>query len=441
MAEEQDRIPTGKIARASQFLKGSLKVGANVIKHQAKKALGKEVSDEDLDRENAEDLLKTFTQLRGSALKLAQTISLDTINFSKSFVEIMQNAQYNVPPMSGPLAVQVFKKSIGKSPEEVFDKFSVKAIRAASLGQVHEAWKDGQKLAVKIQYPGIADSIKSDMRLFRTFAPKITKIPLEELEPFIQEMEEKFLEEADYRRELQNSLSFSQLCAGIAGLRFPKYYPELCGDKVLTMEWLDGLHLNEYLATNPPYKEKQRFGQLIWDFYSFQIHELRQVNADPHPGNFLFRADGTLGVIDFGCTKRLPDDLYQNYFALGDPSIYEPSQRERLDAIFEKLAIYRPTDDEETRDYMRDLYSRFAQVLSTPYRLGRMDFAQTDFFNALNAVGEEIARTRELRGLRDFLFLNRTFLGLFNFFHRLGVELDTRCTYLPYYDYSYLAAQ
>jgi hypothetical protein len=90
---------------------------------------------------------------------------------------------------------------------------------------------------------------------------------------------------------------------------------------------------------------------------------------------------------------------------------------------------------------MRDLYSRFAQVLSMPYRLGRMDFAQTEFFNALNAVGEEIARTRELRGLRDFLFLNRTFLGLFNFFHRLGVELDTRCTYLPYYDYSHLAAQ
>jgi predicted unusual protein kinase regulating ubiquinone biosynthesis (AarF/ABC1/UbiB family) len=440
MAEEQDRIPTGKIARASQFLKGSIKVGANVIKHQAKKALGKEVSKDDLDRENAEDLLKTFTELRGSALKVAQTISLDTINFSKSFVEVMQNAQYNVPPMSGPLAVQVFKRSIGKSPEEVFDKFNIRAVRAASLGQVHEAWKGGQKLAVKIQYPGVADSIKSDMKLFRTFAPKITKIPLEELQPFIEEMEEKFLEEADYKKELQNSLSFSKLCAKRQGLRFPEYYSDLCGDKVLTMEWLEGLHLNEYLAQNPGYEERQRYGQILWDFYSFQIHELRQVNADPHPGNFLFRPDGTLGVIDFGCTKKLPDELYNAYFALGDPAIYEPTQREKLDTIFEKLAIFRSDDDEETRAYMRDLYSRFAQTLATPYRLGEMDFADRAYFDGLNEVGEEIARTRELRGLKDFLFLNRTFLGLFNFFHKLGIKLNTRCAYLPYYDYSHLTA-
>ncbi|MCX7606814.1 MAG: AarF/ABC1/UbiB kinase family protein [Bacteroidia bacterium] len=438
-SQEQDKLPTGKVARASQFLKGGLKVGANVVKHQAKKLLGKEVSDEELDRENAEDLLKTFTQLRGSALKVAQTISLDTINFSKSFVEVMQNAQYSVPPMSGPMVVQVFKRSIGQPPEKVFDKFNIHAIRAASLGQVHEAWKDGKKLAVKIQYPGVAESIQSDMKIFRTFAPRITRIPLEELEPYIQEMEDKFLEEADYRKELANSLAFRELCKDLSGLRFPEYYPELCGDKVLTMEWLEGLHLREYLATNPPYEEKQRYGQLIWDFYNFQIHKLRQVNADPHPGNFLFRKDGTLGVIDFGCTKVISKELYESYFALGDPALYEPKKQKKLDSIFEKLAIFRASDSPEKRAYVRDLFSRFAQILATPYRLGKMDFRQTAFFEDINAVGEEIARTRELRGLRDFLFLNRTFLGLFNLFHQLGVELDTRCTYLPFYDYSGLA--
>lgn len=436
MASEQDRIPTSKIARASQFLKGGLKVGANVVKHQAKKMLGQEVSQEELDRENAEDLLKTFSELRGSALKVAQTISLDTINFSKSFVEVMQNAQYNVPPMSGPLAVQVFKRSLGKAPEAVFDKFNVKAVRAASLGQVHEAWKAGKRLAVKIQYPGVADSIKSDMRLFRTFAPKITKIPLQELEPFIQEMEERFLEEADYKRELENSLAFKELCKDLEGLRFPEYYPEYCGDKVLTMEWLDGVHLNEYLAQEPPYEARQRYGQLLWDFYNYQIHVLRQVNADPHPGNFLFRSDGTLGVIDFGCTKHLPDNLYEAYFALADQRLYEPDARDELDALFEKLEIYRPSDSVERRNYIRDLYARFANTLATPYQLGRMNFAERAYFDQLNAIGEEIAATRELRGLRDFLFLNRTFLGLFNFFHRLGVTLDTRCLYLPYFSYS-----
>lgn len=440
-SEKQDKLPTGKIARASQFLKGGLKVGANVVKHHTKKLLGKEVSDEGLDRENAEDLLATFTQLRGSALKVAQTISLDTINFSKSFVEVMQNAQYSVPPMSGPLVVQVFKRSIGQPPEKVFERFNLHAVRAASLGQVHEAWKEGKKLAVKIQYPGVAESIQSDMKIFRTFAPRITRIPLEELEPYIQEMEEKFLEEANYLKELANSLAFKELCKDLPYLRFPEYYPELCGDKVLTMEWLDGMHLREYLATLPPYEDRQRFGQMIWDFYNFQLHKLRQVNADPHPGNFLFRTDGKLGVIDFGCTKKIPDDLYEAYFALGDPSLYdEPKKRKKLDELFEKLAIYRPTDKPQQREEVRDLFSRFAQILATPYRLGRMDFRDTAFFEKLNAVGEEIARTRELRGLRDFLFLNRTFLGLFNLFHQLGVELDTRCDHLPFYDYSHLQA-
>ncbi|MDW8133942.1 MAG: AarF/UbiB family protein [Bacteroidia bacterium] len=436
---EQEKLPTSKIARASYFLKGGLRVGANVVKHQAKKLLGKGGSEEDLDRENAEDLLKTFTELRGSALKVAQTISLDTINFSKSFVEVMQNAQYNVPPMSGPMVVQVFKRSIGMPPEKVFDKFNLQAVRAASLGQVHEAWKDGKKLAVKIQYPGVAESIQSDMKIFRTFAPRITKIPLEELEPYLQEMEEKFLEEADYKKELENSLRFKELCRDFPGVRFPEYYPELCGDKVLTMEWLEGLHLREYLAQNPSYEERQHFGQIIWNFYNFQIHKLRQVNADPHPGNFLFREDKMLGVIDFGCTKHLPEELYKAYFALGDPAIYQPRKQKKLDELFEKLALYRSTDTPEERAYVRDLFSRFAQTLATPYRLGRMDFRKMEFFEQLNALGEEIARTRELRGLRDFLFLNRTFLGLFNLFHRLGVELDTRCEYLPYYDYSHLA--
>ncbi|MGQ9863179.1 MAG: ABC1 kinase family protein [Bacteroidia bacterium] len=435
MAEEKkDTIPTGKIARASKFLKSGVKVGANVLKHQVQKTLGKEVSSEELDRKNAEDLLKTFTELRGSALKVAQVLSQDTVNFSRSFTEVMQQAQYSVPPMSAPLAIQTFKRSIGKSPEEVFDKFNPRAVRAASLGQVHEAWKNGKKLAIKIQYPGVADSIRSDMKLFRTFAPKITRIPLSELEPYIQEMEEKFLEEADYKKELQNSIRFTQLCQNLKGIVFPTYYPELSGDRVLTMEWLEGIHLHEYLAQNPPQEEKQHFGQLLWDFYNYQLHTLRQVNADPHPGNFLFRPDGTLGVIDFGCTKEIPKDLYEAYFALADPQVYQDIPH--LDALFEQLALYRAHDAPAERAYVRDLFTRFAQTLAEPYQKGTFDFSQPDFFNRLNQIGEEIAQTRELRGLRDFLFLNRTFLGLFNFFHRLGVKLDTRCMALPYFSYN-----
>jgi predicted unusual protein kinase regulating ubiquinone biosynthesis (AarF/ABC1/UbiB family) len=182
-----DKVPTGKIARAGKFLKTGVKVGANYAGHYTKKAVGMKVSKDELDTANANTIFDGFTELRGSALKVAQMLSMDSINFSESFTNVMQKAQYNVPPMSAPSAVNAFKKSTGKAPSEVFDKFNPNAVAAASMGQVHEAWLGDKKLAVKIQYPGVGDSIKSDMKLVRTAAIKVMRYPAAELGPYFQE--------------------------------------------------------------------------------------------------------------------------------------------------------------------------------------------------------------------------------------------------------------
>ncbi|MCS7084880.1 MAG: AarF/ABC1/UbiB kinase family protein, partial [Bacteroidia bacterium] len=425
--QAQDKLPTSKIERAARFLKTGLKVGANYAKHYGQKALFQNPDRSELDRANATDIFEGFSQLRGSALKVAQMLSLDTINFSQAFTSVMQKAQYSVPPMSAPLAVQAFKKSIGKSPEAVFSKFHANAHKAASMGQVHLAEKDGKRLAVKIQYPGVADSIKSDLNMVKSIAPRLINTPASELQPYFEEIEARLLDEADYRLELKNSLEFKKQCEGLKGIIFPEYYPELSSDRVITMDWMDGLHLKEFLATKPSEEIRHKAAKAIWDFYEFQIHVLRKVNADPHPGNFLFQPDGTVVVLDFGCTKVLNEELYRDYFTLAEPYLFDDKARAR--ETLTRLQIIRPTDSEQKANYLTGLFARLITEIARPYHQGMFDFNDEVYYENFGQIAGEIARTRELRGSKEFLFLNRTYYGLFTLFQELDVELETACKY------------
>ena len=426
--EKETLIPTSKISRASKFLKTGLNVGKNYMKHYGKKLINKDVSEEDLDRENAEDILKGFSELRGAALKVAQLMSMDSINFSPVFTDIMSKAQYQVPPMSGPMAVKVFKRSIGKYPDEVFDKFNPKAARAASMGQVHEAWLNGKKLAVKIQYPGVAESIESDLKLVRSLASKIMKMKAQELGPYFEEIYQKLLEEADYELELKTSMNFKELCSGLEGIIFPEYYPEFSGDKVITMDWLEGMHLKEFLKTNPSYELRVKVAKNLWNFYEYQIHVLRQVNADPHPGNFLIQEDGRIGVIDFGCTKKLDDELYYDYFGLANPKLYEDPQL--LDKVMRRIELIRPSDSAEKAEYVKNLFLRLIKLIAKPYHVEEFDFTDEKYYQEIKEVSAEITKLRELRGKKDFLFLNKTLYGLYTYFQELGVKFDARSKYV-----------
>lgn len=424
----QDKLPTSKIERASKFLKTGVKVGANYAKHYGQKVfLNREVYREELDRKNANDIFESFAELRGSALKMAQMLSMDTFNLSSAFTDVMQKAQYSVPPMSAPMAVQAFKNSMGKSPEQVFDRFEAQAHKAASMGQVHVAWKDGKKLAVKIQYPGVADSIKSDIKLVKSVAPRIANTTSAELAPFFQEVEERLLEEADYTLELKKSLEFKERCKNLKGIVFPEYYPEMSSQRVITMEWIEGVHLKEFLASNPPKELTQKIAENLWEFYEYQMHVLRTLNADPHPGNFLFRNDGSIGVLDFGCTKTLTQELYDDYFALAEPGLFK--DRPRVESVMRKLQILRPTDSRERVEQLIDLFERLITNIAQPYHRGFFAFDNDAFYEEMTQISMEMSKMREVRGTRDFLFINRTYYGLYSLFRELKAQLKTECKY------------
>ncbi|MEX8548480.1 MAG: ABC1 kinase family protein [Mucilaginibacter sp.] len=424
--KEQNSIPTSKVQRSAKFVKTGFKIGGNYVKHYSKKLFNPNLNNDELNEDNAADIYESLSELKGSALKVAQMLSMDKNILPTAYVDKFSQSQYNAPPLSGPLIVQTFRKYFGKSPDQIFDKFNLKSTNAASIGQVHEAELNGQKLAVKIQYPGVGDSISSDLKLVKPFAFRLLGMSEKELDIYMREVEERLLEETDYELEVRRSIEFTQACAGLKNVVFPTYYPELSKKRIITMSWLEGKHLKEYLQTNPSQEERNLIGQALWDFYNFQQHELRAVHADPHPGNFMITPEGKLGVIDFGCIKEMPDDFYYPFFSTTSSDLLQ--NKEETIKAFRQLEMILPKDNPQQIEFYYQAYKEMIGLFAKPYMTDSFDFSQSDFFDRLYSFGEKIARMPEFkqaRGVKHFIYVNRTNFGLYNILHELKAEVRT----------------
>lgn len=425
-----DKIPTGKIGRTGKLVQTGVKIGGNYLKYYGKKAFNSELSRDELDESNASDIYDGLKSLKGSALKVAQMLSMEKNLMPAAYVEKFSLAQFSVPPLSAPLVRKTFKKYHGKYPEELYDTFATQSVNAASIGQVHKATKDGKKLAVKIQYPGVADSISSDLAMVKPFALKMFNLTAKDSEKYFQEVEGKLLEETDYILEVKQSKEISEACSQLPNLRFPKYYEELSSEKIITMDWMQGIHLSDFIKQNDDPELANRVGQALWDFYMFQIHGLKQVHADPHPGNFLVDEENNLIVIDFGCIKQIPDDFYEPYFSLtnrenlNNPEFFE-------EKLYE-LEILETKDSEKEKVFFKEMFHEMFSMFSTPFQSEEFDFTDENFWNHLTTLSERYSKDPELRkmngnrGSRHFLYMSRTFFGLYNLLHDLKAKIDTK---------------
>lgn len=430
----QQSIPTTKVQRSAKFVKTGFQIGGNYIKHYSKKLFNPSLDDTELNEDNAFDIYNSLSELKGSALKIAQMLSMDKNILPKSYVDRFSQSQYNAPPLSGPLIVKTFTKNFGKAPERIFDTFNLKSSNAASIGQVHQATLNGKKLAVKIQYPGVGDSISSDLKLVKPFAFRLLGMSEKELNVYINEVQERLLEETDYDLEIKRSIEFSEACKNLDNIVFPHYYPELSGNRIITMDWIDGLHLKEFLRTNPSQELCNKIGQALWDFYNFQQHELRAVHADPHPGNFLITPDEKLGVIDFGCIKELPNDFYVPFFSLISTDVL--NDRELTLDAFRKLEMISDKDTPAQVEFYYKAFREMIELFAKPYSSTVFDFSKPEFFDELYAYGDKLAKIPEFkqaRGVKHFIYVNRTNYGLYTILHDLKATVKTD-TYKPHFD-------
>jgi predicted unusual protein kinase regulating ubiquinone biosynthesis (AarF/ABC1/UbiB family) len=280
---------------------------------------------------------------------------------------------------------------------------------------------------VKVQYPGVGNSVKSDLAMVKPIALSMFNLNAADYNEFIGEVQSRLLEETDYTLELERSIELSQKCKHIPNLIFPTYYPELSSDKVLTMDWLEGKPLGEFLKTGSlTHQESQQIGQALWDFYHFQIHTLKSLHADPHPGNFIITEDRKLGVIDFGCVKEIPNSFYKIYFQLLNKDFFTDTVRQPK--IFRELRFIYDDDTKADQEFFGDIFLQMVELLGRPFRTPEFDFSDTEYFKSLYRFGEDISRlkafreSKKARGVKDALYINRTYYGLYNLLHQLKGE-------------------
>ena len=423
-----DKIPTGKLERAGKLVKTGVKIGGNYAKYYGKKLVNPELGREELNEDNASDIYDGLKSLKGSALKVAQMLSMEKNLLPSAYVEKFSLSQFSVPPLSAPLVRKTFKKYLGKYPEDIFDTFERDSINAASIGQVHKATKNGKELAVKIQYPGVAESIGSDLAIVKPIAIRMFNLQGKDSDKYFKEVENKLIEETNYILELNQSREITEACSEIPNIQFPKYYADLSSERIITMDWMKGKHLSEFAKTDFTPEIGNRLGQALWDFYMYQIHGLRKVHADPHPGNFLVSRNRTLIAIDFGCIKEIPDEFYVPYFELAREENIN-NEGVFMEKLYE-LEILTPTDSKKELEFFTALFKEMLTIFTSPFNQDEFDFGDSEFWTKIANLSERYSKDDQIRkmngnrGSKHFLYMNRTFFGLYNLLHDLRAKVQ-----------------
>jgi hypothetical protein len=307
--------------------------------------------------------------LKGPLMKLGQLLSIQSGILPEEGLLELANLQMQAPGMHASLARVQFKSALGKYPEEIFREFDSEPFAAASLGQVHRAVTfNGEKVAVKIQYPAIRSAIESDLKLLRSAAlpGRVTgHVPT----ALIDEIARGLLEETDYLHEAGNLDYFRKGLAGLDFVTVPRVHRELTSDRVLTMSFVEGESLSNWLKRKPSQAVRDLMGARLCEAYETQLQHLRVIHADQHPGNFLFQPDGRFGLVDFGSVKRVSFDIrefrrFQEDFGWRENEAAErrfleilygktvPARaRKILPLMEEMLDVYRPQRD---ADYLID---------------------------------------------------------------------------------------
>lgn len=362
--------------------------------------------------------------LRGAAMKLGQTLSLQTGTLPDETLAELTSLQMKAPPMHPSLVRAQFKQSLGAEPEHIFQRFDPQPFAAASLGQVHHALtRAGEKIAVKIQYPGIRQSLANDFRMFRTVtkpAQASGHIP----RGAIDEIEQQIIAETDYRQEANNLDFFRERLAPLAFVQVPRVLREYCSDKVLSMSLMEGKHLDDFLARRPSQKRRDQLGERLFELFYFQVLKVEALHADPHWGNYLFRSGGGISLVDFGCAKYMSKATvrYLRSGFLYPGSTRSPEFRRLLEKYYE--AEGRKLPPATARALIQFAENFYRKVYPPHFEKAKpFDFGNVEFLNEFLTASKNLFRAKGV--LAELIFMARTEMGMYQTLHRLKARVHT----------------
>jgi predicted unusual protein kinase regulating ubiquinone biosynthesis (AarF/ABC1/UbiB family) len=325
MPSTENPLPQGRIRRTMPLAGFTARAAGGRVVAGLRQKTGNPGAVDRFHERTAERYAELLGHSKGVLMKAGQIFSMiDPSGMGNGELSPYQKAltrlQADAPPMDAQLAKDVVRADLGRPVEDVFVEFTDEPMAAASIGQVHHAvLHDGREVAVKIQYPGAAEAIRDDLAntelltTFYRFATAAAGTTIPDLRTATREIAARISEELDYRHEAANIASFNQLYRDHPFIRIPDVIYEASGDRVLTMTYLDGM--DWAAAQQADQGLKNTWSEVIWRFVTGSIRHANLFHADPHPGNYRFSPDGTVGFLDFGCVKVLPEQLRRNVVA------------------------------------------------------------------------------------------------------------------------------
>ena len=374
------------------------------------------------------ELFGTMGYLRGAVMKVGQMLANLPEVVPEEFAEVLSALHFEAPPMHFAMVREVFLDEFGREPEEVFARFEQQAFAAASLGQVHRArLHSGEEVAVKIQYPGIARTIKADLRNLRLLLqPMCLSRDWQDTLNKLGDIEQMLLMETDYEQEAHFCREARQLFTDADRVVVPRVYDDYSTKRVLTTEYLHGCHLDQFLACNPAQNERDLFTHLLTVATFRVFYRLHWLTADPHPGNFIFMEDGRLGLIDFGCTRVLSDEDW--LFSCESIEAVLERDEERLNRSIARACLFNDPKEMEP-ERLETVRRGFYWFMEPWLKEGLFDFGDKAFF--LRGVDNimEMVRKRYTRSVPMTIWSNRFTLGGRAFCYRLKGRCEFRKIY------------
>lgn len=435
--KQHSKLSTSKLARTAITGVAASKIAAALALQNTKKKLQKsQLSDHQQlknEREIGKLLFAALSQLRGTALKVSQILSMEADLLPEGVRLELAKSCYQVPPLNRAVINKVFIKEFKASPGDVFSTFESRAFAAASLGQVHRASSDvAQKLAVKIQYPGIAASIRSDMKMIRTLLMNLAShsalLPNKTvIGDVLEEIEQRLAEEVDYLLEAKNTCWFKEKLSA-HNIVIPKVYFNYSTEKVLTTEFLSGMHVDEWLKTDPSQATRNALGQLLFDVFIDSAFVLGKLHADPHPGNYLFMHDGQLAILDFGCINTFSAEAAHAKTQLLN-AFLETDLKARAVRI---LSVYQTQNIIDTQLSIEGFKSQLLPLLDPLYRWISMPFVQPiyDFAKYPNCPKISLKDAKKTNQYlasipQNQMYFDRAMFGVFSILKKMRANITT----------------
>ncbi len=416
-------IPQGKWARGRKLLGLASQMALKEAKHLLPGKAQEELARLQTRIEQTRLLVETLTQMKGAAMKAGQLLGLEALDiFPPEVAEILSRLESSPTGLPPQRARELLAQELGDKLRLLTD-LDLTPMASASIGQVHRARFEQQELALKLQFPGVADTIDSDVALLRGLVEKLAFVAGKkaDLGDLFDEIRQTLHQETDYQLEIAMLEEYRRGLAPLAGIVVPRAHPHFSTARLLTMEFIEGIPLKRW-ATGASAQARQLMGERILELFLHEFMVLGLVQTDPNWGNFLVTPRDELALLDFGATKRYSESFRQTYRGILRASMAR--EKEHLLELSYPFGLIDPREGAEAKE----LYLAMMSAVVDPFRHpGPLDFSQETY----SKVSKD-ASLKFLRALRyspppkDLIFLHRKLGGVFQMLKRLEVKLDLR---------------